>query len=349
VKRAVGSGLLVVLTAIGCQSEPPTNVAYGPEVELEGAGATFPAPLYSRWIASYSQLHPEVHIAYDPIGTGAGLRALREGTVDFAGAETWPAPEESGALDAVAVPATMGAVAIAYNLPGLATGVRLTPELIGAIFAGDIRRWDDSRLRAVNPGVELPPAVIQVVHRADGSGTTAVFTEYLSQVVPWWRDRIGQGIRVPFPTGRAVQASEGVAGWIRSTPYTIGYVQLGHALRVELSLAAVRNHAGRFVVPSLDTVASAARHPKPPQPGRIVLLDAEGVGSYPIAAYSYLVVPRHPNESGHAAALLEFLRWCLEQGQREAPSVSYAPLPSDAMAAARQGIQQLQMRQPQNE
>ena len=300
-------------------------------VTLTGAGATFPYPIYSKWFSTYGQQNA-VRVNYQSIGSGGGIRQVSEGTVDF-GASDAPmnAEEMAKAPNMLHLPTVLGAVAVSYNLPDLNTPLRLDGSLLADIFRGEIRKWNDPRIAQLNPGVALPNRDILVVYRTDGSGTTFVFTEYLASVSPAWKQQVGSGKSVKWPTGLGAKGNEGVAGQLKQTPGAVGYVELAYARQNNLGTAAIRNGNGEFVQPSPEaaTAAAASAAEQVGRTGdfRVSLVNAQGAGAYPISTWTYLLVPPHIEDCGRARALSGVVRWALQQGGDQARELHYAPLP----------------------
>ena len=302
-------------------------------VDLTGAGATFPYPLYSKWFADYAA-RTGVRINYQSIGSGGGIRQLSEETVDF-GATDGPMTDEEmkrakgGPI--LHIPTVLGADAITYNLPGVASGLKLAPDVLADIFLGKITKWNDPRIVALNPGVRLPSTDLLVVHRSDGSGTTFIFTDYLSTVSPAWMAGPGRGKEVRWPVGLGAKGNEGVAGQIKQTPGSIGYVELAYAKQNALSVAAVRNSAGEFITPSVDAVTAAAAGAVQNLPAntdyRISIVNAPGQGAYPIASFTWILVYERQKDSVKARKLVDFLNWALTEGKAQAAPLDYAPIP----------------------
>jgi phosphate transport system substrate-binding protein len=330
-----------VLFAVACAKEgnnsstaSSTSSSSG-SVDLTGAGATFPYPLYSKWFDEYAKL-TGVKINYQSIGSGGGIRQLSEGTVDF-GASDSPmsdaemAKAKSGQV--LHIPTVLGAVVITYNIPALSAPLALTPQAIADIFAGKITKWNDARIASLNPAVSLPSSDILVVHRSDGSGTTYVFTDYLSKAVPSWNASIGKGKEVNWPVGLGAKGNEGVAGQVKQTPGAIGYVELAYAKQNKLPIAAVKNKAGKFVIASVAAVTAAAAgiaNALPPNTDfRISVADAPGPDSYPISSFTWILVYQRQRDSVKGKKLVDFLNWALTYGESEAASLDYAPLPSE--------------------
>jgi phosphate transport system substrate-binding protein len=298
-------------------------------VNLNGAGATFPYPLYSKWMSEYNRLHPDILINYQSIGSGGGIRQVIAKTVDF-GATDAPmsADEEKKAPAKLAhIPMTLGAVAVAYNLPGV-TELKLTPDALAAIYLGDIKKWNDAKIAGANEGVKLPATDIVVAYRSDGSGTTAVFTDYLGKVNPSWKDKVGVGKSVKFPVGLGAKGNEGVTGQVKGTPGAIGYVELAYALQNSLPTAALKNASDKFVKPTVEGVTAAAAGVELPETLYASATNASGEAAYPISSYTYLLVYEDAPDQTKGKALAEFLWWAIHDGQKLAEPLHYAPLPS---------------------
>lgn len=300
-------------------------------VTLTGAGATFPYPVYSKWFNEYGKANP-VRVNYQPIGSGGGIRQITEGTVDF-GASDAPmnAEERAAAPQVMQLPSVLGAVAVTYNLPNVDQPVRLSGDVLADVFRGNITKWNDPRIAQLNPGVQLPNRDILVVYRTDGSGTTYVFTEYLSEVSPAWKQQVGVAKSVRWPTGLGAKGNEGVAGQVKQTEGSIGYVELAYARQNNLPVAAVQNRSGAFVVPSVDATSAAAagvaeRLGQNPD-FALSVVNAEGADAYPISTWTYLLIPTHIESCEEAGALTGLIRWSLEQGDEVARGLDYAPLP----------------------
>jgi phosphate transport system substrate-binding protein len=293
---------------------------------INGAGATFPYPLYSKWFAEYGRLHPELRFNYQSIGSGGGVKMFTSRTVDF-GATDVPMTEEElrKAPDAVHVPVTLGAVAVVYNGPP--DGLKLTPDVLADIYLGKITRWNDARIAALNPGAVLPSGTIKVVHRSDGSGTTAVFTEYLAKVSPAWKQQVGAAKSVKWPLGLGGKGNEGVSGTVKATPGSIGYVELAYAKQNDLPMAALKNAAGAFIRPSVASTAAAAAEVPIPDDARLSLTNAPGREAYPIVSPTYILIRKDQPDRPKGKALVEFLWWAVHEGQAMGEKLDYAPLP----------------------
>ena len=304
-------------------------------VDLTGAGATFPYPIYSKWFSDYAKL-TGVKINYQSIGSGGGIRQLSEGTVDFGASDSPMSDEEMANAKGgpiIHFPTVLGADVITYNLPGVSAPLKLTPDVIAAIFMGRIKRWNDSRIASLNPGVSLPGQDILVVHRSDGSGTTYIFTDYLSTAVPAWKTSVGKGKEVKWPVGLGAKGNEGVAGQVKQTPGSVGYVELAYAKQNNLPIAAVRNKAGQFVAASVPAVTAAAAGVASALPAntdyRVSIVDAPGADSYPISSFTWILVYQRQRDAVKGKKLVDFLNWALTDGEKEAVTLDYAPLPTD--------------------
>jgi phosphate transport system substrate-binding protein len=317
----------------------PGQTATTSGADLTGAGATFPYPLYSKWFDAYAT-KSGVKINYQSIGSGGGIRQLSEQTVDF-GASDAPmsdaelAKAKGGAV--LHIPTALGAVVMVYNLPDLGAPLKLTGDVIAAIFQGQITKWNDPRIAALNPGAKLPATDILVVHRSDGSGTSYVFTDYLASVSPAWATKPGKGKEVQWPVGLGAKGNEGVAGQVKQTPGAIGYVELAYATQNKMSMASVKNANGEFVAPSIASVTAAAAGAAgklPPNTDyRISIVNAPGAGAYPISSFTWIIAYVKQADAAKGKKLTDFLRWALTDGQGMESSLDYAPLP-EAMRTA---------------
>ncbi|MBI5507315.1 MAG: phosphate ABC transporter substrate-binding protein PstS [Deltaproteobacteria bacterium] len=328
--KSVRLSLVVIAVSMGCRSSPPATVSGAP-ISLQGAGATFPYPLYSKWVAEYQKRDPRVRINYQSIGSGGGIRQITERTVDFGASDAPMNDDELGRAPAklIHVPTALGAVVVTYNLPGV-SGLKLSAELIAAVFLGEISSWADPMIAAANPGLKLPAGPLMVTYRSDGSGTTAVFTEYLAKVSPAWKEKVGSGKSVKFPVGLGAKGNEGVAGQIKATPGSLGYVELAYAKQAGLAFALVQNRAKAFVAPSVDSVkaAAAAVADTIPDDLRVSIVDPPGADAYPIASFTYILAYAAQPDAVKGKALAQFLWWAIHDGQLLAPGLDYAPLPA---------------------
>lgn len=299
---------------------------------LTGAGATFPYPLYAKWFDAYKKA-TGVSINYQAIGSGGGIKQLKAGTVDFGASD---APVSNAELKTfrgrvIHIPTTAGAVCLAYNLPGIGKGLRLDGSTLTAIYLGNIRRWNDPRITKLNPGVRLPSLPIVTAHRSDSSGTSAIFTSYLSAVNPSWKQKVGEGKSVNWPVGLGGKGNSGVAGIIKQTKGAIGYVELAYVMQNKLSYAALKNRSGKFIMPSLaaTTAAGKAYIGAMKKDVRASTVNAPGANSYPIAAFTYILIYADKNNTPTGKQITRFLRWAMTSGQKYTPSLLYAPLPNE--------------------
>jgi phosphate transport system substrate-binding protein len=323
------------------------------QLAINGAGATFPYPLLSTMTVEYNKIKPNIRFNYQSIGSGGGIRQHTEKTVDF-GASDAPLTDAQtkAAPNTVHIPITIGSVVFAYNVPGIQKGLKVTGPVIADIFLGKIKKWNDPAIKNLNPEIQLPDKDILVVHRSDGSGTTYVWTGYLSIVSAEWNDKVGQGTAVQWPTGLGSTGNEGVAGLIRGTEYTIGYVELAYVLQNNMAYAFIQNKQGIFIEPTLNSTrsaasAAAATLPKGDQSWTAVnLLNAPGADSYPIASFSYLLVYKELSvlptmDKAKAQALVDFLWWATHEGQSYAPRLQYVPLPQTVVSLNEQTIKSI--------
>jgi phosphate transport system substrate-binding protein len=308
---------------------------------INGAGATFPYPIYSKWFDEFHKKHPEAEINYQSIGSGGGIRQVLEGTVDF-GASDGPMTDEQlgqAKIPILHLPTVLGAVVATYNLPGVEK-LKLTPETLAGILLGRITAWNDPALAKENPTVKLPAVPIVPVHRSDGSGTSFVFTDYLSKVSPEWEKTVGRGTSVNWPVGIGGKGNEGVTGLVKQTPNAIGYVELVYALQNGLPYADVRNRAGRYVPPSLASVtaAAAAAAAKMPADFRVSITDPASPDAYPISSFTWLLIPTRIADKTKGEIIKQFLGWMLSDGQAMATPLNYAPLPPAVIDMERRAI-----------
>jgi phosphate transport system substrate-binding protein len=309
---------------------------------LNGAGATFPYPIYSKWFNEYHKLHPDVQINYQSIGSGGGIQQLKAGTVDF-GASDMPLQEDQlkemkGPI--VQLPTVLGAAVPAYNVAGVSGELKFTQKVLADIFLGKITKWNDPALASANPGVKLPDKSIIVVHRSDGSGTTFVWTDFLSKVSPEWKSQVGSNTSVKWPVGLGAKGNEGVAGMIRQMDGSIGYVELIYALQNQIPYGFVQNAAGQFVKASLDsTTAAAASVKNMPDNFVVSITNAPGKEAYPVATFTWLLVPTQWQDQAKQKIMTDFLNWMLRNGQGMVQELNYAPLPKAVAEKVRTKIQ----------
>ena len=297
--------------------------------KLTGAGATFPYPIYSKWFSEYSAAHPGVEINYQSIGSGGGIRQVTAGLVDF-GASDMPMADDALAASKVKlvhIPTVLGAVVPVYNVPG-ASNLRFSGEVLADIYLGKISMWNDGRIAADNPGVSLPNQKVIVIHRSDGSGTSFIWTDYLSKVSKDWENGPGKGTSPAWPTGVGGKGNEGVAGYVRQLPGSIGYVELIYALQNKITFGAVKNAAGTWTTASIDGVTEAAASIKQmPSDYRVSITNAPGKDAYPISSFTYLLIPAHAADPAKGKVIMDILSWIITSGETQASSLSYAPLP----------------------
>ena len=317
-----------------------------PAQSINGAGATFPYPIYSRWFSEFAKVGSNIHINYQSIGSGGGIRQVSEGTVDF-GATDGPMNDDQirGAkVKTMHIPTVLGAVVPVYNLPRLSKELNFSADVIADIYLGKISKWNDPRLAKDNPGVNLPGDAILPVYRSDGSGTTYIFTDFLAKVSPEWAQRVGKSTSVKWPTGIGQKGNEGVAGMVRQSPHSFGYVELIYAAQNKMPYGAVRNASGKFIKASTDGVTEAAASAAKMMPAdfRVSITNASGPSSYPISSFTWLLIPTHSTDPAKAKALKSFLIWMLDHGEGEAASMTYAPLPKAVQDSVRKAIQSIQ-------
>ena len=312
---------------------------------INGAGATFPYPIYSKWFSEYSQVHPNVKINYQSIGSGGGIRQVSEGTVDF-GATDGPMNDQQiseAKVKTMHIPTVLGAVVPVYNLPGVSADLKFSSDVIADIYLGKIAKWNDSRITKDNPGVSLPDKSILPVYRSDGSGTTYIFTDFLSKVSSDWQSRVGKGTSVKWPAGIGQKGNEGIAGMVRQSPYSFGYVELIYAVTNKMQFGLVRNASGKFLKASTEgvTAAAAAAAKTMPNDYRVSITNAPGADSYPISSFTWLLIPLHSVDPAKGKAMADFLTWMLDKGESEAAGLSYAPLPKQVQDKVRMTIKQI--------
>ncbi len=315
------------------------------QTTLNGAGATFPYPMYSKWFSEYHKAHPEIEINYQSIGSGGGIRQVLAGTVDF-GASDGPMSDEqlsqykSGKL--FHIPTVLGAVVPAYNVPGVTGELKFSPDALAGIFLGKITTWNDPAIAKENPGVKLPSDPIIVLHRSDGSGTTYIFTDYLSKVSSDWASSVGKNTSVKWPVGLGGKGNEGVAGMIRQMKGGIGYIELIYAVQNNIPYGIVRNAAGNYVKASLASVtAAAASVPKMPADFRVSITNAPGKDAYPISSFTWLLIPAQSKDAAQGKILNGFLNWMLDNGEKMTADLTYAPLPESVIAKVRETVKQV--------
>jgi phosphate transport system substrate-binding protein len=321
------------------------------ETNLNGAGATFPNPIYQKWFSEYHNAHKDVQINYQSIGSGGGIQQLTSGTVDF-GASDGPMTDEQ--LSKVSgkvfhIPTVLGAVVPTYNINGVSGELKFTGDVLADIYLGNIKKWNDPRLSKANPGVKFPDEEIVVVHRSDGSGTTYIFTDYLSKVSSAWKDKVGKGTSVNWPAGLGGKGNEGVSGMVKQTEGSIGYVELIYAVSNKMSYGIVQNAAGSFIKASLESVTAAAGSMKDmPEDFRVSITNAPGKDAYPISSFTWLLVPAEWADAGKEKAFVDFLTWMVDKGQTMTSALEYAPLPKNVAAKVKARIKEVKVKAGQS-
>ena len=312
---------------------------------INGAGATFPYPLYSKWFYEYSNANPAVRFNYQSIGSGGGIKQITAGTVNFGATD---APMTDGEMKKTPgpilhIPTALGAVVPVYNLDGAASGLKLTPDVLAGIYLGKITRWNDPKIAELNKTVTMPNADIVVSHRSDGSGTTDIFTNYLTTVNTQWRAKVGRGKAVNWPVGIGGKGNEGVAGVVKQTPGAIGYVELAYAKQNKMKFAALRNRDGSFVTPTLEATSAAATGvaKSMPQDFRVSLVDAPGKESWPISGLTWILVYKDQKDEARGRAMVRFLKWAITDGQKMEAALDYAPLPKTVVEKVDKALKQI--------
>lgn len=320
--------LLTVAAVLGFGATPAVA-----QVKLTGAGSTFSNIIYQDWMLTYNKVHPDVELNYQSIGSGGGIRQFSDKTVDFGASD---APMTDSAIAAINgnvihIPTEMGGVLPTYNLPGVTTALRFTPDLLADIYLGKITKWNDARITAVNPGVNLPGLDVVVVHRSDGSGTTFIWSDYLTKVSAEWASRVGKGVSVNWPVGLGGKGNEGVSATVKQTPGAIGYVELGYAMINKLPVGSVRNKAGKFITPTIASVTAAAAGAMqamgPNTDFRVSITNADGAESYPISSFTWMLVRKQYDDAAKARALVQYTWWAMTTGQARCGPLGYAPIP----------------------
>jgi phosphate transport system substrate-binding protein len=302
---------------------------------INGAGATFPYPIYSKWFSEYAKVDSSVKFNYQSIGSGGGIKQIMAGTVDFGASDKFLTDEQLNSAPGkiLHIPTVMGAVVVTYNIPGVGKGLKLTADVLADIFLGKITKWNDPRIVSVNKGQKLPADSIIVVHRSDGSGTTAIFTDYLTSVSQEWKSKVGMGASVSWPVGLGGKGNEGVAGQVKNTRNSIGYVELAYAHENKLPFAFLKNQSGSFIEPTIKTTSAAAAGAAKNMPAdfRISLVNQPGKDAYPIVGFTWLLVYQQQKNPENGKYLVQFLNWELTKGQKMAADILYAPLPANVV------------------
>ena len=343
-RRAGALMLSLTLTASACgggeqnAGQTPAGAGTrdsGGSAQINGAGATFPNPIYSKWFSEYGKLHPNVQINYQSVGSGGGIRQLTNETVFF-GATDGPMTDEQlkGAPGPILhFPTVLGAVVPVYNLPGLQGELKFSGQLLADIYLGTVKKWNDPAIAKLNAGIKLPASDITVVHRSDGSGTTYIWVDYLSKISPAFKEKVGINTSVNWPTGVGGKGNEGVAGLVTQSPNSIGYVELIYALQNKTPYGSVQNAAGEFVKASDQSVTAAAASVAASMPAdfRVSITNAPGAGAYPISSFTWLLLYEDPKDKAQARVMVDFMKWALTDGQKLATELGYAPLPAEVV------------------
>lgn len=334
-RKLIGFALLLMLVGAPAWSQ-----------NINAAGATFPYPIYSKWFDEYHKAHPNVQINYQSIGSGGGIRQLMDKTVDF-GASDGPMTDEQlkqAGFKILHFPTVLGAAVPSYNIPGVTVELRFTPEALAGIYLGKITKWNDPAIAGANPGIKLPAEDIVVIHRSDGSGTTYIWTDYLSKISSEWASKVGRNTSVNWPVGLGGKGNEGVAGLLKQTPDSIGYVELIYAIQNTLSYGSVKNSADEFVKASLAGVSAAAAGAANAMPTdfRVSITDAPGKAAYPISSFTWLLIPAQIQDAAKRNAIKDFLHWMLTTGQQYCEGLAYAKLPKEVVAKEEKAIAMIQ-------
>lgn len=351
--RPIFAGSIAVTLIVGILATSMSTESFAQQILLNGAGSTFIFPLMDTWRVEYEAVKPDVSVNYQSIGSGGGVKQFIAKTVDFGASDAPLTPEEvEQAPGAVHIPVTIGSVVPAYNIPGVEKGLKFTGPILADIFLGKITKWNDPRLVEINPGISLPDAEITTVHRSDGSGTTYVWTDYLSAISPGWEQQIGKGKSIPWPGGVGAPGNEGVSNLILTTPNTIGYVELAYALTTGMTVGSVQNQAGNFIEPTLESTKAAAAASAPQLPAgdqswsNITMVNAPGEQSYPITSFVYDFVFKEMSNNpsinaAKAKALVDFITWTITDGQQFGPELGYVPLPENVVSLDMQTLKSL--------
>jgi phosphate transport system substrate-binding protein len=342
---SIALALLITDCGGGSREKPVSPVESGGSVQINGAGATFPYPIYSKWFAEYNKLRPNVQINYQSIGSGGGIRQLMNRTVFFGATDGPMTADQLKAAPAPILhfPTVLGAVVPIYNVTGLAADLKFSGALLADIYLGKVTKWNDPAIAKVNPGVKLSASDITVVHRSDGSGTTYIFVDFLSKVSPEFKSKVGVNTSVNWPTGVGGKGNEGVSGLVSQTPGSIGYVELIYALQNKIPFGAVENAAGEFVKASVQSVTKAATEATANMPPdfRVSITNASGAGVYPVSSFTWLLMYEHPPNTAHAKVMVDFMKWALSDGQKYCADLGYAPLPDGVIKLELAALQKI--------
>ena len=343
------SGLMIVAVAAvsACGGGDSAGTSGGAAAQINGAGATFPNPIYSKWFSEYNRLHPDVRINYQSLGSGAGIRQLTSRTVFF-GASDQPMNDEhlaSAPGTILHFPTVLGAVVPVYNLPNVSAELKFTGPLLADIVLGRVTKWNDPAIAQQNPGVQLPDMAITFVHRSDGSGTTFVWADYLSKISPEFKTTVGADSSLKWPVGIGGKGNEGVAGMVSQTPGSLGYVELIYALQNNIAYGPVQNAAGQSVKASIETVTAAAEGAAADMPAdfRVSITNAPGENAYPIASFTWILLYENPDDKAQARVMVDFMKWALTDGQTHARELGYAPLPENVVEMELEALERIRL------
>ncbi len=320
--------ILALVTAMAMT----TSIAFADTTLINGAGSTFMYPALTKWFEVYSTIDSSVQFNYQAIGSGAGIKQVTAKTVDFGGTDGPMTMDQMTQAPGriYHIPMVMGAEAIAYNIPGVESGLKLTPDVLAGIFLGEITQWNDPKITQANPGINLPSSSIVVAHRSDGSGTTYIFTDYLSSVSPTWKSKVGKGTSVDWPMGLGGKGNQGVSGILKQSPGSIGYVELAYAIQNKLTYGVMQNSSGNFVEPTVDSTSAAAAGVTIPDDFRVSIVNSSNPKAYPIAGFSWMLIYKNmTDEPVKGKAIVNFAKWAVTDGQKYSADLDYAPLPSD--------------------
>lgn len=338
--------LATLALVAGCApKEQPATTSGARTLTINGAGATFPNPIYSKWFADYHEAHPNIQINYQPIGSGGGIKQVTAQTVFF-GASDMPMTDDqlkSAPGPILHFPTVLGGVVPVYNIPGFSGSLRFTGPLLAAIYLGNVRKWNDASIAKMNPGLNLPATDIAVVHRSDGSGTTFIWCDFISETSPEFKQKIGASTSVQWPVGVGGKGNEGVSGLVKQTPGAIGYVELIYALQNKIPFGSVQNKAGSFITASLDSVTAAAAGVSMPDDFRVSITNPDGKDAYPIASFTWMLFYQNPSDKQRAKVMVDFMKWALTDGQKETQALSYAPLPKSVVDKELQALQKIRL------
>jgi len=335
----------LLAAAVAALAALPAATGLAQTVQINGAGATFPYPIYSKWFSEYNKMHPEVEINYQSIGSGGGIRQLSNQTVFFGATDGPMTPDQMSAAPGpiLHLPTVLGAVVPIYNIPGVDAQLKFSGKVLADIIMGRITKWNDAAIAALNPGARLPATDITVVHRSDGSGTTYIFVDYLSKVSPDFKKTVGVATSVNWPVGVGGKGNEGVAGLVKQTPGSIGYVELVYARQNKIDYGSVQNYDGEFVSASLESVtaAAAAAAKAMPKDFRVSITNAPGKTAYPISSFTWLLFYEHPSDKKRAKIMVDFMKWAGSEGQKYATDLGYAPLPQEVAALVMEALKRI--------